>query len=435
MKRGIIIISAMLIIFSGLAFAACTDTDKGETLTALGITSSGRVMAYDRCSNDKIIEAVCENGLVVVLDPQPCPAGHFCSLGRCIADENEPCADTDKGNNPNLFGVVTVGIDTYLIDRCNVQLQLEERFCMGGIPWTQYINCPDGICFSGRCLSQGGVHDGDAVQAQPDIQAQGDWQPLPEAAQPTCNVDSIFWSDGFNHDLGEAGIGLPVYGIVSGQDCDGTLVDLQIINSADGSEVAVDQQEFAYDDSTFSWYVTSQWIPETEGYYYIHATVHEAAPSVDSYDVDSGQLHVVSNCVPNQLPLGIPCGNDPVTGEPLLSGNDFDCDGVDDCADQWVYNYGGDVDPSTGVPVGIGGCLAEWDCTNAPWGSCERNAEGRLTRTRDIQSCFLPEGMSCPIAPSEEKACLQQEDFPVFGWLNVLVVSMLVIGYYFLKRF
>ena len=435
MKKSLLII-LLIVIYSQIVLSACTDTDKGENLEVLGITSNNTKATYDRCSDlGRVNEGVCSNGAVVIRI-RNCHIGETCSLGRCVSGENVPCADTDKGNNPDVIGIVTYNTDTLLIDRCN-GLQLEENFCSGGRPWTQFIRCPNLLCINRKCKSRGGVQDGDAVQALQNVQTQEDWQPAPEAMPPEesypCMVNEISWTDGYENNLVESGVGLTVYGLVTAENCEQEHFTLRVVNSADDSVVEdLGDFDFELNPDTQFWFNAGSWIPQAEREYYLSATI--IRDNSYSYESDNSDrpLTVTNNCMPEPLPENIDCALDPVTGDSLASGQDLDCDGVDDCIDQWIYAYGDNVDPDTGIPVNLD-CVSDWDCTQAEWGPCMNN-NGRLTRTRDITQCTLPEGIACPTTPSDEKNCILEEQFPVFSLLNILTVSFMLIGYYFVKK-
>lgn len=437
MKRGLLII-LLIVIYSQIVLSACTDTDKGENLQVLGITSNKTKATYDRCSVlGRINESVCENGAVITR-LRSCAMAERCVLGRCVIGENVPCADTDKGNSPDVLGIVTYGTDTLLIDRCN-GLHLEEHFCSGGIPWTALINCPHFLCSMGKCVSRlGWAQNGNAAQSPPDVQTEDDWVPLPEAMPPDegypCRVNEISWTDGYENNLAESGVGLTVFGLVTAENCEQEHFTLRVVNVADSTVEDLGDFNFELDPDTEFWFNWGSWTPQTEGEYYLSATIIRDGVDAYSYEADNSDrpLTITNSCTPEALPNDVYCELDPVTGNSLPSGQDLDCDGVDDCIDQWIYAYGGDVDPDTGIPVNLD-CVSDWDCTQAEWGPCTNN-NGRLTRTRDITQCTLPEGIACPTTPSDEKNCILEEQFPVFSLLNILTVSFMLVGYYFVKK-
>lgn len=442
MRKGVVIFLILVFAFAVSVNADCTDSDNGQNILSLGVTSNDTYRFIDFCEDENHVnEAVCKGENVDLKLNIACKGGNHCNNGRCtpVFGIIPPCEDTD-GKSYTTFGVVTQGNDIIMRDFC-IGDRLTEAYCDAGSAWTSNWNCRFG-CSNGACLPKPpAVNEPD----EPDNNAEGDepvMQVLPEE-MPHCEATSLFWTDGFSNNLMEAGIGLPVYAYITGDGCDGASVTLSVLDSDDDSVVGeLGTFDFAYDDFSSSWYAYSQWIPGAAGNYYILAIVNEAVPGL-TYTLDNfdNPLQVLGDCEPEILD-GESCGTDPVTGQALIAGNDYDCDGVDDCLDQWVYNYGGDVDPDTGIPadadshlVGISGCLDDWDCTNAEWGACLKNAEGRLTRSRDISLCTLPPGNNCPYRPTQERVCLQEEKFPVFGWMNLLLVSLLLAGYYFIKRY
>lgn len=420
MKKRMLVFAILIFVLPQLSFAQCTDTDNGDNRTHLGIASNRTFSYTDTCDGLNIVnEGTCEGNNVVTLLNQECPAEADCYNGRCIFFEVTPCEDTDSGIDYEEYGIVTRGRDTILRDICRVNghTRLTEYYCESGSIRSVDTICEQ-LCYSGRCAID---ENDNGIPDELEISEQ-------------CEVNEIFWSDGYEHNLEEAGVGLPVYGFVTGENCGGTTFTLSILDASDGSVVEeLGEFIFGYDEESAIWYNLSSWVPSSDGEYYLSATVYGSGYSY-TRDNSATPLRVRSDCEPQPLPENLECGNDPETGEQLPSGNDFDCDGVDDCIDQWVYNYGGDIDPNDGVPLGMSGCLGEWDCRDAQWSECAKNAEGRLTRTRDITRCVLPEGSSCPIAPSDEKLCLIEEEFPIFGWFNILIVFMLITGYYFINK-
>jgi hypothetical protein len=110
---------------------------------------------------------------------------------------------------------------------------------------------------------------------------------------------------------------------------------------------------------------------------------------------------------------------------------DVDCDGIADCVDTWLYG-----DETNDNPYGS--CSTPWNCDQAPWSECYQSAQG-LGQTRFVRDINVygapgcdPQGQLCPPPPSF-KACIAEEPFPVFTWLNMLFVTMMLISFYAIK--
>ncbi|MBI4154042.1 hypothetical protein HY501_01785, partial [Candidatus Woesearchaeota archaeon] len=283
-----------------------------------------------------------------------------------------------------------------------------------------------------------------------------------------CQVTDVFWTDGIQPDLPST-IQDTVIGLVllATGDCSAATADFSVYKANDAlinDTIELDNTPFAtyLDGGVQIWYTVGEWrAPNGDGafvdgdQYYFKADVNDA---VAPYQVDNkgSEVTVFAGCpVPPFPPLNCPTAscticdlvNDPLCLDPLfLQGQDQDCDGIDDCVDQCVgmsctddgfFDYQpSQVDPCTGIPVGLPGCSAYWDCTPAAWSECFRDNNGDLIATRDIGLCtFNGPGPDqfCSL-PADKKTCIEEEEFPFFTNMNLIVVSLLLAGFYLYRR-
>ena len=85
-------------------------------------------------------------------------------------------------------------------------------------------------------------------------------------------------------------------------------------------------------------------------------------------------------------------------------------------------------------------CEDQWDCTGIEWSDC---VDGLMVR--DISLCVIPDSEECQAEvywPDSEMTCVGDEevdsdrdtaDVPVFGWLNILVIVGVLVGFYYRK--
>jgi len=88
-------------------------------------------------------------------------------------------------------------------------------------------------------------------------------------------------------------------------------------------------------------------------------------------------------------------------------------------------------------------CASEWDCSAVSWSECDPLTG---TKTRDLTLCIQPTDLDCLndlttypessascIAPTDEEE-RDTEDVPVFTWFNILIVTFVLVGYYWYRR-
>jgi hypothetical protein len=126
----------------------CTDTDGGRDRYVFGATKRGADLSADRCLvPSTLIEYYC-NGTAVASETIQCPLG--CLEGVCVS-----CDDTDGGNVPSEYGIVTLGKTLMKKDLCSKigdGKTLQEYYCATKTEiGSAQVYC-DGGCDNGRCL-------------------------------------------------------------------------------------------------------------------------------------------------------------------------------------------------------------------------------------------------------------------------------------------
>ena len=129
-------------------FKPCAETDAGLDEYNKGTTSRGMESISDRCANTaQLVEYYCINNRISSKRIE-CPKG--CTDGRC-----EGCVDTDGGDNPDVYGEVTIGDTLRKKDICsNIGDEdniLREFYCVSPTELSsREVVCP-GTCSAGRC--------------------------------------------------------------------------------------------------------------------------------------------------------------------------------------------------------------------------------------------------------------------------------------------
>lgn len=407
---------------SGTFFVGASSTTDGHVATNPSIYANNRYLSSATNDITCAIAADCAaGGYDTCLYAVPNGADQDTHVMDCASTTNRmccratviagpSCSDTDNGNNYYVQGTTVDSDDPPRTDTC-VAGALTEYFCENNQTQFETFSCPNGCDAGGS----------GACQAE-------------EAGEFPCTITDIFWTDGYEHNLQEAVLSLPVYAIITGTNCTETTADFEIYDRAGNlAESNPEGDNALYLEEDGSWSAQVTWIPNAGGEYYF--TVNSA----------NGENTLLSSNEPNYLTVTGAClveEDDPpcpqewleIPENPYL---DADCDGVRDCFDGWVGNYGGEIDPVTGIPIGLVGCEADaWDCSGTSFGGCEPDSDNPSNAIQRRQgSCVKkPEYTEyCP-PPSDERGCVIEEDFPLFGWFNFLIVSLLLIGFYSFKR-
>ena len=169
-----------------------------------------------------------------------------------------------------------------------------------------------------------------------------------------------------------------------------------------------------------------------------------------SYDFERKGVHVNTG-------LGKLCGgdacdmdadNDGVCNADMISTSQS-CTGEDMCHNT---PSGSQVDEN-GCSEGQAQCLSAWDCTSVQWSECDPSTR---TRTRNVGSCDSYDDVvvnnlcRCKVNPNINPECfqtltlhtseacevgdLEEEEVPIFGWMNFLAAIGLLSAYYALRR-
>lgn len=318
------------------------------------------------------------------------------------------CNDSDGGTDYYTQGTATDGTGSSTDSCLAATNTLTEYRCnASNARESVHYACPDGCA----------------------IDASGACQPAPEAPGFECTVTNIFWTDWYEHGLAQAVVNYPLSAIIVGSGCSGTTADFTIYDNL-GNVVEADPEgdNGNYINDGNIWYAIVNWTPTNPGQYYFN--VNSIAGANSSLSQNSPILNVVGSCdiTPSEGEL---CPEDWPGGPNDLT--DSDCDGVRDCFDQWLGNYGGQIDSTTGVPIGLVGCQGvAWDCSETTFSECVSDPEspGNYIQTREGDCTRIASYTQyCP-PPLDTRGCVIEEDFPVFGLMNILAVSILLIGFY-----
>jgi len=141
----------------------CFDSDNGTNLFVQGFVNASNGVFEDYCNNIhdvefpvNILEYFCEGDEASFVEAE-CPEMTYCEEGAC----KHYCIDTDRGQNYAVQGETTgwnVGLTSFttMVDGCNDQGLLAERYCDGPILSVEYdVVCPSGYgCYNGVCLEE-----------------------------------------------------------------------------------------------------------------------------------------------------------------------------------------------------------------------------------------------------------------------------------------
>lgn len=384
-----------------------------EYVNEIYITS----LTYNVTCGEKLLPAECANYQTCLYEvPSGGADDHVFSCGgsasankrqvccSAIPLEEPTCSDTDNGQTYGTQGVTTnnSGSDT---DTCNGNT-LTETYCIGVNRANETHDCLQGeTCINGAC-----------------VQTENNFP---------CQFNSIFWADNTNIGLTTAAINLPVYAVITGTGCNGVTADFTILDS-NNQQVNIDPLSAGYVEDNGIWYAFTQWTPLAAGNYKFQAIPRIGEDSDQMRE--SNPLAVTGPCSATE-PEG-PCPGE-WAGEPD-DNTDSDCDGIRDCFDYCIGNFGGQIDPNSGCSSGVPSCETEaWDCSGTIFGECgpdPADSNNYLqTREGNCERDLIAYPDYCP-PPISERGCVIEEDFPIFGWVNLLAVSLMLIGFYAFKN-
>jgi len=135
---------------------------------------------------------------------------------------------------------------------------------------------------------------------------------------------------------------------------------------------------------------------------------------------------------------------------------DANCDRVDDCLEDYVSTVAdpSTVDPCLGAAAGTAGCFPAMDCTMLEWSTCKNCEAGQPCADAGfspgdqyMERCETEGEAGCNCAwigerpmgctddvlnqwNSRFKACIEEEEFPVFTGWNVIAVLLVLSMYY-----
>ncbi len=307
---------------------------------------------------------------------------------------------------------------------CSINKDCESKSCVGGL--CAAATCSDGILNQDETSKDCGGAVCDACQ--------------------DCALAVKAWTDLITLDKTTVAKGIPIYVLIVGANCEGVTADFEVKQAA-GDLSVLNQPAVPFNLDSESGAHFSILEVDTSalgGDYYYTANIHRVSGDelLNSKAEPNGILTVSGQCFVDEPGV---CASSAlpevdVTRVPNAEGKyqDVDCDGIADCIDNYLYGTEGDT--LSYINGNVGGCTGSWDCSNSEWSECTE-VNGELVSTRVIRDCAVyannccipPEGQICTPPPSR-KVCIDEEEFPVFSFMNVLLVSMMLTGLYFCKR-
>ncbi|MDD5331268.1 MAG: hypothetical protein PHE43_00385 [Candidatus Nanoarchaeia archaeon] len=244
-----------------------------------------------------------------------------------------------------------------------------------------------------------------------------------------CEILDVYFNPLCSAGVGALGNGVDM--VVEGSDsCIGQTANLEVFAyktddslepvNLETSEAEFDEEAVVLVSTTFEYnqdenYVFSEGLFSSEEYnkYLLNATVGSVSETSDDLII-------------------MPCN----------LAIDSDCDGINDNEDECPESdYCSDTS-GDGCTKSDSSCLVYWNCENAPWSECKE--DGYLYR--DIELCTYTESgdpITDAYCNSQEvkekllssKRCIEETPFPVFSWINIVsVILLLTIFYVFKKR-
>ncbi|MEA3378964.1 MAG: hypothetical protein U9Q69_05010, partial [Nanoarchaeota archaeon] len=329
--------------------------------------------------------------------------------------------------------------------------------------------CPDGTCqeaygedsltCAGDCCGNAICEEGDCDNCYTDCtfeeccpdgtcQPEEDLGTCPDDCPAECTIDVAMWTDTNNPDVTEIVGGFPIFILIIGNNiCSDTIVTFEVWETCAGACIPPHPDiTFNYDENSGAYFavdaIDTDLLTINEEYFFVVKDTATDEVLIDSSALENGYLKILESCWiddPNAcedstLPTGDPALNwDDPRGFP-----DADCDGIADCVDDWIYSGYGDGNMGY-FDETLADCAEAWDCSNSPWSECQM-IEGEYVATRMVRDCEMYgpnyccvyDGSNCPPPPSR-KACIVEEEFPVFTWFNMLLVVMMLASFYFYK--
>ncbi len=374
-----------------------------------------------------------------------------CNSGVCLDGSN-----CEKLDHP---GEATPCASGYMCDMGGcVFIPIVVADIIGDCPEPNDIPCLDGTtCPGGETCASGYVCQNILGTAECVLEV---------SVLDTCQIDPtgdgfIVWYDGYDEiSEGRAGSSAMMVLVAdSGENCEGVSANFIVYDSTTDDEMVSTDDDtmsatFQYNTENAMYFAVGEWTPMEIGMFYFQSVLHKddkmrMTPASGDLDVTAmGCEMAVEDCEDE-------CGEEWVEAGHSLT-EDEDCDNVCDCVDHWLYfsTTGSDLD---GVPTDLAACFEggiEASCESVPWGECARSdVSGKYKRQRTLRACegsgdsecceidsgLCPGGASLPSVYGsgiQTKACLPEEvkEFPVFTWLNMVAVCIMIAGFYLFKR-
>lgn len=239
---------------------------------------------------------------------------------------------------------------------------------------------------------------------------------------------------------------------------------LSVINSAsDTEEISLlSYGDVACDPSTIAFYIFTTYYDEEFGTYYTDYLYDTLEGTFEIYSEDGFSLIYADWTAswPGEdtyLYYILTADEEAVLGDTLYVCESSSCTGesitVSDAEDYLSAFTGENVTEETDDEYLIEDeetdCDSQWDCSNVEWSECVDGLS-----TRDLNDCAsYPSDEACwaeEYLPASEKECYTnsedeeeatpidttttEEEVPIFSWLNLILVSIILAGFYFYKE-
>lgn len=313
-----------------------------------------------------------------------------------------------------------------------------------------------------------------------------------EEGSGLCEITDIYWgvydeSTGTLTELNSVcnvGLDMPISLFAETTGCEGATAEFTIYDDTDTmppidmGTVDMGTVDGVTLSPSYSNYVGTTWANAGDGVpgnYKFKAALTMPGPPPYTTESESSLVEVSGGCTavdPSSWPepdtYEALCGG-PLTGcgAPDCDGAtciDADCDTVADCIDEMITTVANceGVGQCNGIEGGTAGCFPSMDCTNLAWGACKAcdgvdctTIGGFATGDQIMERCSedpynSADTCKCSWADpyteldppsgcgndqlnqwdSRFKACIEEEEFPVFTGFNIIAVLLVLSLYY-----